>query len=104
MSANNSENQTDILTREDIDIDEPRLYKVLLHNDNYTTMEFVVHVLETIFYKTPAEAMQIMMSVHRKGVGVCGIYTFDVAETKVEQVHQAAREHQFPLKSSIEEV
>jgi len=104
MSKNSVENKSDVLTREDIDIDEPKLYKVLLHNDNYTTMDFVVHVLETIFYKTPAEATQIMINVHQKGIGVCGIYPFDIAETKVEQVHQAAREHQFPLKSSMEEV
>ncbi|MBN1559170.1 ATP-dependent Clp protease adaptor ClpS [candidate division KSB1 bacterium] len=98
-----AENQSDIFTQQDIDIDEPKLFKVLLHNDNYTTMEFVVHVLETIFYKSPAEATQIMMHVHQKGIGVCGIYPYDVAECKVAQVHLLAKQNQFPLKSSLEE-
>jgi ATP-dependent Clp protease adaptor protein ClpS len=98
-----AENQSDVLTQQDIDIEEPKLYKVLLHNDNYTTMEFVVHVLETVFYKSPAEATQIMMNVHQKGIGVCGIYPYDVAESKVAQVHLMARQNQFPLKSSLEE-
>jgi len=100
----NSENQGDILTQKDVDIKEPKLFKVLLHNDNYTTMEFVVKVLETVFHKAPAEATQIMMNVHRKGVGVCGIYPYDVAESKVAQVHVMAKQNQFPLKSSMEEV
>ena len=103
MGENETQGRSDILTREDIDVDQPKLYKVLLHNDNYTTMDFVVEVLETIFFKTPAEATQIMVNVHRKGIGMCGIYPFDVAESKVEQVHQTARKRQFPLKSSLEE-
>ena len=103
MSEYDSDNQGQILTRDDIEIEEPKLFKVLIHNDNYTTMEFVVKVLESIFHKSPAEATQIMMNVHRKGVGVCGIYPFDVAETKVAQVHGLARQNQFPLKSSMEE-
>ncbi len=104
MGYEDTNNQTDALTKDDVGIDEPKLYKVLLHNDNYTTMDFVVQVLETIFYKTPAEATQIMLNVHRKGVGVCGVYPYDIAESKVEQVHQMARQSQFPLKSSMEEV
>ncbi len=104
MGYEDTNNQTDALTRDDVSIDEPKLYKVLLHNDNYTTMDFVVQVLETIFYKTPAEATQIMLSVHHNGVGVCGVYPYDIAESKVEQVHELARRHQFPLKSSMEEV
>ena len=103
MNANN-ENQGDVLVQKDVDIKEPKLFKVLLHNDNYTTMDFVVQVLETVFYKAPAEATQIMMNVHRKGVGVCGIYPYDVAESKVAQVHVLAKQNQFPLKSSMEEV
>ncbi len=104
MGEFDTQGQPDILIKDDIADDEPRLFKVLLHNDNYTTMDFVVEVLETIFFKTPAEAMQIMLKVHRTGIGTCGIYPFDVAESKVEQVHQMARQRQFPLKSSLEEV
>ncbi len=104
MGEFDTQGQPDVLIKDDIADDEPRLFKVLLHNDNYTTMDFVVEVLETIFFKTPAEAMQIMLKVHRTGIGTCGIYPFDVAESKVEQVHQMARQRQFPLKSSLEEV
>ncbi|MBN1480562.1 ATP-dependent Clp protease adapter ClpS [candidate division KSB1 bacterium] len=103
MSKQNTELQSDVFTREDVGIDEPRLFKVLLHNDNYTTMEFVVEVLETVFHKSPVEATQIMMNVHRKGLGVCGIYPYDVAESKVVQVHVLAKQKQFPLKCSMEE-
>jgi ATP-dependent Clp protease adaptor protein ClpS len=82
----------------------PQQYKVLLHNDDYTTMEFVVFVLETIFHKNASEATQIMMNVHKLGVGVCGIYDFEIAETKVATVHALAKKYEFPLKSSMEEV
>lgn len=104
MSDLNTENRSDVSSQQDVNIDEPRLFKVLLHNDNYTTMDFVVHVLELVFHKSPAEATQIMLNVHQKGVGVCGIYPFDVAETKVAQVHVLAKQNEFPLKSSMEEV
>jgi len=82
---------------------KPPLYRVLLHNDDYTTMQFVVEVLEAIFHKSPAEAHRIMMSVHTRGHGVCGVYTHEVAETKVAAVHDRAREHGFPLRASLEE-
>ena len=81
----------------------PQSYKVLLHNDNYTTMEFVVFVLETIFNKSISEATQIMMHVHKNGIGVCGSYTFEVAEMKVESVHSLAQQHEFPLQATLEE-
>ena len=103
MGYEHTEHQGDVLTKKDVDLEEPKLYKVLLHNDNYTTMEFVVMVLEKIFYKSETEATQIMLNVHQQGVGVCGTYPFDVAETKVAQVHALAKKHQFPLKSSMEE-
>ena len=80
----------------------PRMYQVVLHNDDYTTMEFVVYVLMQVFHKTVEEATRIMLNVHEKGLGVCGIYTFEVAETKVETVHSIARDHGFPLKCSME--
>jgi ATP-dependent Clp protease adaptor protein ClpS len=86
------------------EVREPRLYKVLLHNDDYTTMEFVIKVLVVVFYKQENEATQIMLSVHEKGVGVCGEYTSEVAEVKVSLVHRLARENGYPLKCSMEEV
>lgn len=85
-------------------IKEPPYYKVLLHNDDYTTMEFVVYVLKTIFLKSEDEAVQIMLNVHRSGIGVCGIYTAEVAETKVELVLNMAKKEGYPLKCSMEEV
>lgn len=81
---------------------EPPLYKVFLHNDDYTTMEFVVDVLMSVFHKTESEAEIIMMNVHKKGVGLCGVYPFDVAETKVETVKALAESNGFPLKSTME--
>ena len=84
------------------DVREPPMYKVLLHNDDYTTMEFVVEILMLIFNKTPEEAVQIMLDVHRKGIGICGVYTFEVSETKVNTVHSLARQNGFPLKCSME--
>ena len=81
---------------------KPAMYKVLLLNDDYTPMEFVVHVLERFFSKTQAEATEIMLHVHRRGVGVCGIYTFEVAETKVAQVMNFARASEQPLQCTME--
>lgn len=81
---------------------KPSMYKVLLLNDDYTPMEFVVHVLETIFGKSRQEATDIMLHVHRRGVGVCGIYTFEVAETKVAQVMDYARANEQPLQCTME--
>lgn len=81
---------------------KPSLYRVLLLNDDYTPMEFVVHVLERFFGKDREEAKRIMMHVHQKGVGVCGVYTYEVAETKVTQVMDFARNHQHPLQCTME--
>jgi ATP-dependent Clp protease adaptor protein ClpS len=82
---------------------EPTQHKVILLNDDYTTMEFVVHVLEEIFGRSPAEAYQIMMNVHVNGRGVAGVYAWEVAETKAEKVTALARESGFPLKAVTEE-
>jgi ATP-dependent Clp protease adaptor protein ClpS len=81
----------------------PTLYKVVLHNDDYTTMDFVVQILETVFHKGPAEAFRIMMEVHTKGQSISGVYPYEVAETKVDTVHELARAHGFPLRASMEE-
>lgn len=81
----------------------PPLHKVLLHNDDYTSMEFVVAILESVFHKTPAEANRIMLNVHVQGVGVAGVYPFEVAETKVTKVHSMARQEGYPLRCSMEE-
>lgn len=81
---------------------EPPMYKVLLHNDDYTTMDFVVRILEEIFHKSPAEAVGIMLKVHHEGIGLCGYYPGEIAETKVNAVHIRAKEAMFPLKASME--
>jgi ATP-dependent Clp protease adaptor protein ClpS len=81
----------------------PQLFHVILYNDDYTTMEFVVHVLEAVFQKGTEEAFRIMLDVHRRGRGVCGAYTYEVAETKVTTVHEMARKEGFPLRAGLEE-
>ncbi|WP_353683989.1 ATP-dependent Clp protease adapter ClpS [Thermodesulfovibrio sp. 3907-1M] len=87
---------------QEISIDQPELYRVYLLNDDYTTMDFVVHVLMTIFEKSKVEATRIMLYVHRHGKGLAGIYPKEIAETKVAQVESLARANGFPLKCSIE--
>jgi ATP-dependent Clp protease adaptor protein ClpS len=81
---------------------KPSMYKVLMLNDDYTPMEFVVHILERFFAKNRQEATRIMLHVHRRGVGICGVYTYEVAETKVTQVMDFARQHQHPLQCTLE--
>ncbi len=81
----------------------PPLYKVLMHNDDYTTMEFVVEVLEQVFHKTSIEANRIMLNIHLRGVGMCGTYPGEIAETKVARVHLLAQDAGYPLKCSLEE-
>jgi len=83
-------------------VKRPSMYRVLLLNDDYTPMEFVVHVLERIFNKSHEEATEIMLKVHHRGVGVCGVFTFEVAETKAGQVMDLARRNQHPLQCTIE--
>jgi len=83
-------------------LQKPRMFKVLLHNDHYTTREFVVSILREVFHKTMNEATRIMLHVHTHGMGVAGVYTRDVAETKIRQVEQRAREEEHPLRLSME--
>jgi len=85
-------------------LQEPKLFRVVLHNDHYTTMDFVVKVIVSVFHKPAAEATKIMLDVHRKGHGVVGVYTWDIAATRVSQVHEMARKSEFPLRASCEEV
>jgi ATP-dependent Clp protease adaptor protein ClpS len=81
----------------------PRLYKVIILNDNYTTMDFVVTVIVSVFHKSAAEATKIMLQVHNDGAGIAGIYTYDIALTKIAQVHTMAKANDFPLRCSFEE-
>ena len=83
-------------------VKKPPLFKVLFHNDNYTTMEFVVWVLREIFHQSETNSVTIMLNIHRNGVGVAGVYTHEIAETKVRKTLDLARENEFPLKLSIE--
>ncbi|MBI2434009.1 MAG: ATP-dependent Clp protease adaptor ClpS [Candidatus Hydrogenedentes bacterium] len=83
-------------------VERPRKYKVLLHNDHYTTMDFVVEVLEDIFLRPRPDAVRIMLNVHQNGMGVAGVYVKQIAEAKVDKVHTAARDHGYPLRCSLE--
>jgi ATP-dependent Clp protease adaptor protein ClpS len=82
---------------------EPTKYKVLLHNDDYTTMEFVVEILMTIFHKTVAESERLMFAIHKSGKAICGVYTYEIAQTKAYQVKQLAKRNGFPLLATVEE-
>jgi ATP-dependent Clp protease adaptor protein ClpS len=99
-----TERQTggEVLERTKQQVTRPDLYKVLLLNDDYTTMDFVIEILETVFNKGPAEAYRIMMAVHTQGQGLCGVYPFEVAETKVATVVELARGSGFPLRAAME--
>jgi len=102
QGGNGDQGKTGIVTKTRPKTKKPSLYKVLLLNDDYTPMEFVVHVLEKFFQKGRQEATDIMLAVHRKGVGVCGVFTYEVAEAKVTLVMDFARQHGHPLKCTLE--
>ena len=97
------EREESLLTETRQKVEKPRLYKVLLHNDDYTPMDFVVYILRTIFRHTSSEATRIMLHVHQAGVGVAGVFTYEIAEMKVAQVTELARENDFPLLCTLEE-
>lgn len=103
MPFPNDERDTDVLTDSETRLKKPPLYKVLLHNDDYTTMEFVVHVLRTIFHQSDLDAFAIMLKVHQAGVGTAGVYTYEVAQMKAEKCINLARENDYPLLCTIEE-
>lgn len=103
MSRQEREFDTGVITETEKKLKKPPLYKVLLHNDDYTTKEFVVQILEYVFHKESTEAVQIMLHVHKKGIGVAGVYPYEVAETKVALVEGLARQHEYPLKCTMEE-
>jgi len=86
-----------------LELQEPQMFKVLLHNDDYTSMDFVVEVLVGIFHKTNAQAEQIMFQIHERDKAICGVYNFEIAETKAQQVKQLAKQNEFPLLATIEE-
>ncbi|MDO3379004.1 ATP-dependent Clp protease adapter ClpS [Geoalkalibacter halelectricus] len=103
MTRKSTGGQTGVASQVRAKTAQPPLFKVLMHNDDYTTMEFVVTMLETVFHKSPAEANRIMLNIHYRGIGVCGYYPYDIAETKVSKVHERAREAGHPLRCSMEE-
>lgn len=99
---NDDSAHTELVLKSKTKTQKPPLYKVYILNDDYTPMDFVVDILETIFNKSREEATRIMLHVHRKGMGLCGVYTYDIAETKVAHVHRAARLAQHPLQCTME--
>ncbi len=103
MSDNSSiDNSNQTFADDESKIKVPRQYKVILHNDDYTPMEFVVHVLMSVFKKDELSATQIMLNVHNSGKGICGTYSYEIAETKVAKVHQLAEQNEYPLHASME--
>lgn len=94
--------KTDGTVKEQYKLKKPEMFKILLHNDDYTTMEFVVKILQTVFHKSTSEATKIMLDVHKKGQGLVGMYTYDIAHTKVVQVLQMAENEEFPLRCTME--
>ncbi len=102
MASRDHYDEGQLQEKKDEKLKAPDMYRVVLHNDDYTTQEFVVEVLVKVFHKSVVDATRIMLSVHRNGIGQVGVFTYDIAATKVRQVHQMAREREFPLKCTIE--
>lgn len=102
MAREKQQSGTKIAEKTQEKVVTPPMFKVLMHNDDYTSMEFVVQVLETVFFKPSVEANRIMLNIHLKGVGLCGVFTYEIAETKVARVHSLARKEGFPLRCSLE--
>ena len=102
MSEHDTDFDEQVKTRSRDEVQVPRKFKVLLHNDHYTSMEFVVMILESVFSKSGAQSVEIMLNVHESGVGIAGVYTSAIAETKIAAVHREAEHQGFPLKCSME--
>lgn len=102
MNEEKIQSDENVAEKERQETEEPSLYRVILLNDDYTAMEFVIHVLETVFRKPLPEATRIMLCIHKKGAGICGVYTREIAETKVAEVHEMAAGNQFPLRCTME--
>ncbi len=96
------DNQTKLKNRHKIS--KPKQYRVIMHNDDYSTMDFVINVLVIVFKKSPDDATLIMLDIHKKGSGICGVYTKEIAETKIVQVHALAHESGFPLRCTMEQI
>lgn len=101
-NQNDDDQQTGTITVVKTELSRPKMFKVLMHNDDYTTMEFVIAVLKKFFNKTDDQAHDIMMKVHLEGLGICGIYTYEIAESKSEKVNKYSRDHGHPLTTSFE--
>jgi ATP-dependent Clp protease adaptor protein ClpS len=102
MPKRELDRERDLATLDQVRVERPRLYEVVLHNDDYTTQEFVVYVLMKFFQHDAATAQQIMLNVHTKGMGVAGVYSRDIAETKAAQVVRYARDNEMPLRCSVQ--
>jgi len=96
------EHDSDVLTEQESKLEKPKLFKVLLHNDDFTTMEFVVFVLQYVFNRADADAITIMLKVHKEGVGVAGVYPYEIATTKAEKTMNLAKAREFPLLCTVE--
>lgn len=103
MPINNYEHDEAVITQSETKLKKPRLYKVVLHNDDFTSMEFVIFILQTVFQRTEGDAVRIMLQVHTEGTGVAGVYTLEIAEMKVAKVMSLAQAHEVPLLCSAEE-
>jgi ATP-dependent Clp protease adaptor protein ClpS len=104
MLPPNAEFEETAVAESEEKVEEPPLFKVLLHNDDFTTMEFVVWILESVFNMAEEQAIQVMLNVHLRGIGIAGIYTYEIAETKVEKTTTIAREQEYPLLVTMEQV
>jgi len=97
------EHDSDVLTESETKLEKPKMYKVVLHNDDFTTMEFVVFILTTVFMRTTAEAFMIMLKVHNEGVGIAGVYSYEIANMKAEKAMNLSKAHEYPLLCTVEE-
>lgn len=95
--------ETDVLTESETKLEKPKLFKVILHNDDFTTMEFVIFILKQVFMRSDAEAFTIMLKVHNEGIGVAGIYTYEIAQMKAEKAMNLSKAHEYPLLCTVEE-